>query len=92
VRIHFHATLRDVVGGRDPDLPVAQGTRVGALLDTIVTRWPEARAKLFDADGVLYRNVHVMVNGRDARWLPDGLDTALREDDALDVFPAVGGG
>jgi MoaD family protein len=92
VRIHFHATLRDVVGGRDPDLPLPAGTTVQGLLDAVMARWPAARAKMLDGDGRLLRNVHVFVNGRDARYLPESLATALAEEDALDIFPAVGGG
>lgn len=92
MRIHFHATLRDAVGGREPELAFPPGTTVQALLDAVTTRWPEARRRMLDDEGRLLRNVHVFVNGRDARYLADGLATALAEDDALDLFPAVGGG
>ncbi len=33
-----------------------------------------------------------MVNGRDAPYLPRGLDTPLSPQDSIDVFPPVGGG
>jgi molybdopterin synthase sulfur carrier subunit len=36
--------------------------------------------------------VHVFVNGRDAPFLENALETVLKEDDTITVFPAVGGG
>lgn len=92
MQLRFHATLRSVVGGRLIEAPFAEGQTVRELIDSVVARFPDLGPKLFDRDGQLYRHVHVFVNGRDAPYLPAGLDTPLRPDDALDVFPPVGGG
>jgi molybdopterin synthase sulfur carrier subunit len=92
MRIRFHATLRDAVGGREPDVDLTAPFTAQALVDHVVARWPAAREWLLDADGSLRSQVHVFVNGRDARYLDDGLGTTIRDDDQVDVFPAVGGG
>jgi len=58
----------------------------------VVERFPAMRENLLDAQGALYPHVHVFINGRDAPYLERGLETPLAADDAVDVFPAVGGG
>lgn len=92
LQLRFHATLRPIVGGRLVEAPFAEGTTVRQVLDGIIARHPPLGPQLFDLDGRLFRHVHVFVNGRDTHFLPDGLDTVLRADDSLDVFPPVAGG
>ena len=92
MRVRFHATLRDAVGGREPDLGPPAPCTVRDLVDHVVARRPAAREWLLDGHGALRSQVHVFVNGRDARYLPGGLDAEIRDDDDVDVFPAVGGG
>ena len=65
---------------------------VRALLDRVVARYPAVGPYLLDDRGELHRHVHVFVNGRDAPYLADGLDTVLQSNASLDVFPPVGGG
>ena len=92
MRVHFHATLRQVVGGRVVEVDSTPGQTVTGLLDELTSRYPRLHSELFDADGRLHRHVHVMVNGRDAPFLEQGMQTVLRAEDALDIFPPVGGG
>jgi len=91
-RIRFYATLRDAVGGRDPDVALTPPFTARQLVEHVVTRWPDAREWLLEDDGALRRQVHIFVNGRDARYLDGGLDATIRAEDTVDVFPAVGGG
>ncbi len=90
--VRFHATLRQHVGGRHVDVPWSEGMTVWGFIHHVVQVYPGLRDQLLDADGALYRHVHVMVNGRDAPYLKDGLDTPLKPQDSIDVFPTVGGG
>lgn len=90
--VRFHATLRDAVGGREPPLGLEPPFTARRLVEHVVARWPGAHEWLLDADGALRRQVHVFVNGRDARYLDGGLDVVIAEKDQVDVFPAVGGG
>ena len=68
------------------------GATVRDLIGRLGERFPELREKLDDGAGGLARHTHVFVDGRGVRWLPDGLDTVLRADQRVEVFPAVAGG
>jgi sulfur-carrier protein len=92
VNVRFHATLRQSVGGRHVEVDWQDGLTVWEFVTQMVTRYPGLGPQLLSADGTLARHVHVMVNGRDAPYLERGLETALQSNDAIDVFPAVGGG
>ena len=92
MNVRFHATLRQAVGGRHVDVDWQAGLTVWGFVTQMVERYPGLGPQLLDAEGKLARHVHVMVNGRDAPYLAQGLETPLRETDKIDVFPPVGGG
>ena len=89
--VNFYATLRGVVGQRSVELPLPDGTPVRELVGELARRWPALAEHLFDETGGLSRRVNLFVGGRNVRWL-DGLATALRTDQVIDVFPPVAGG
>jgi MoaD family protein len=88
----LYATLRQAVGTRAVELPDGHGQTVWRVVHELLTRHPALRPHLLDAEGNLWRHVHVMVNGRDAPYLERGLDTVLQPGDTVDIFPPVGGG
>ena len=90
--VRFHATLRQYVGGRHVVVPWSEGMTVWGFIRHVIKAYPGLDGQLLDADGALFRHVHVMINGRDAPYLAQGLDTLLRDQDRIDVFPPVGGG
>jgi sulfur-carrier protein len=92
VNVRFHATLRQAVGGRHVVVDWQEGLTVWGFVTQMIERYPPLGPQLLGADGKLARHVHVMVNGRDAPYLPNAMETVLRETDAIDVFPPVGGG
>ena len=92
MRINFYATLRQITGQKSVDISLPQGTTVRELVEIVVTRYPRLRRELLDENNELYRHVHVFINGRDAPYLNNALDSELRPDDKVDIFPAVGGG
>ncbi len=91
MRVRVYATLRPIVGGRTVELPLAPGATIRDLVDDMVGRWPELAALMLE-DGELSRRVHVFVDGRSSRHLAEGADTVLRDDQEIDVAPAVAGG
>jgi molybdopterin synthase sulfur carrier subunit len=91
VRVKVYATLRPVVGGRFAELPLEPGATVRQLVDCMVDRWPELREMMIE-DGAVSRRVHVFLDGRSSRHLPDGEDTVIRAGQEIDVSPAVAGG
>ena len=92
MNVNFYATLRQVTGRKSVEFPLPDGATVQQLLDAVLGRFPDMRTDLLDAQGRLYPHVHLFINGRDAPYLDRALETPLAKDDAVDLFPAVGGG
>jgi molybdopterin synthase sulfur carrier subunit len=91
MRVQIFATLRQVVGAKEIEVDVASGDTLRTVLQKLAARHPALGEKLLDAEGNLRSSIHVLINGRSVRYL-DGLDSSIREDDRLSLFPAVGGG
>jgi molybdopterin synthase sulfur carrier subunit len=72
-------------------VPQAEGDTVGTLLTRLVAIHPALGPELFASDGQLQSHMHVIVNGRDIRFL-DGLETQVNSSDQILIFPPVGGG
>ena len=92
MKVHFFATLRPIVGGKTVDFEVNHGITVQEMLDVMIARFPKLRDELLDENGKMYGHVHFFVNGRDAQFLENGIETKIMPDDVVNVFPAVGGG
>ena len=92
MQVSFYATLRQIVGQKTVEFDLHDQATVRQLVDAILKRYPLMRKELLDGSGQLYGHVHVFVNGRDAPFLEEGLETVLELDDRISVFPAVGGG
>jgi molybdopterin converting factor small subunit len=81
--------LRASVGGAKE--VEASGADVGEVLRALAAQHPATESQLFSEDGELNRYVNVYLNDEDVRVL-DGLDTAVGENDVLNVLPAMAGG
>jgi sulfur-carrier protein len=92
MKINFFATLRPIVGQKTVDFELPENVTVRQLVEVVVTRFPPLRKELLDADGELYGHVHVFINGRDAPYLDQRMETVVMIDDTVNIFPAVGGG
>ncbi len=92
MKVSYFATLRQIVGQKTIEFDVPPGSTVGFLVKDMVTRYPDLGRALLDSEGQLARHVHVFVNGRDVPYLENQMNTVLQENDAVSVFPAVGGG
>ena len=92
MKINFYATLRPIVGGKTVEVDVPEGITVKELVEGLVTRYPALRSELLDEAGNLYGHVHVFVNGRDVPFLVDKINTRISPEDAVNIFPPVGGG
>jgi molybdopterin synthase sulfur carrier subunit len=91
VQIRLYATLRQIAGTRELEIPVEVNQTVGDVLRALVARHPRLKQAVWDPDGSLAGHVAVILNGRDIRHLSE-VDTPVSDDDRLDVFPPVGGG
>lgn len=92
MHVNFYATLREIVGGKSAEFTLPPGSTVRDVVHEMIRSYPRLGPELLNADGELYRHVHIFRNGRDIMHLEHGLDTPLEEDEVLGVFPAVGGG
>jgi len=92
MKVNFYATLRPIVGGKTVEVEFAEGITLRQILQQLITRFPPLRTELFDENDNLFGHVHVFLNGRDVAFLPDKLDTQLEPQDAVNIFPPVGGG
>ena len=92
MKVNFYATLRPIVGGKTVEVDVPEGITVKELVDGLVMRYPALRPELLDEAGNLHGHVHVFVNGRDVPFLVDKINTRISPQDAVNIFPPVGGG
>lgn len=84
------ADLADVADGREVTVEVddAEPT-VGDALEALVAARPALEERTFE-DGALAPHINVLRNG--ANLDGEGLDTPVRPDDELALFPPVSGG
>ena len=92
MKISFYATFRDIAGQKTVEIDTPENASIRQVVDAIVTRFPLMQDKLLQKNGNLWGYVHVFVNGRDAPFLDDQLETITQPTDTISVFPAVGGG
>lgn len=90
--IKVFATLREIVGEKSFELPIYPPLTVGEVLDQVIRRYPGLKDELLDEQGELLGRVHLLVNGRDVRFLENKFDTPIVPEDVVSIFPAVGGG
>ncbi len=91
MRIKAYATLRDLLGGSQFDVPVPAQATVRQVLQQLVLAHPDLGAKLWDEAGKLTGYVTVLLNGRSIEYLA-GLETTVADADTISLFPPVGGG
>ena len=92
MKVNLYATLRHIVGQKTVELDLSPGTTVRQVVQAVVDHFPALRPQLLDEQGELYGHIHVFINGRDAHYLDDLLETQIQPDDTVDIFPPVGGG
>ena len=89
VEVRLPTVLRQYAGGQSS--VKANGETVRAVLDDLVTQFPQMAGQVVTEDGTLHKFVNVYVNDDDIRFL-DKLDTKLSGDETISILPAVAGG
>jgi molybdopterin synthase sulfur carrier subunit len=90
--VHFYATLRSVIGQREVEILLPDGTPMRRLVSEIVTQYPALRQEMIDQNGNMQSHIRIFVNGRDITHLENQIDTPLSSGDVISIFPPVGGG
>lgn len=90
VKVKLFAIFQELVGKKQITI---SANDVKGLLEKLTTQYGELEEKFFEesGEGELRGGINIMVNGRNIRFL-DGLDTSLKDDDLVTIFPPVGGG
>ena len=91
MQVHFHAMLRDIVGGRTIEVPVEPGQTVHELIQAVIDQYPAMHDKFYVEDDTLASSIHIFVNGRNVLWR-GGLEARIPPDARINVFPPIGGG
>lgn len=92
MKVNFYATLRPIVGQKTVELNLPAGTTAIQLVKMFVKDYPAMAKELLDKDGNFPAHMKFFINGRQAEYLPDMMDTVLKPEDKIDIFPPVGGG
>ena len=88
-KVKIPPVLRQHTGGESE--VELEGASVGAVLESLVSQFPDTRSQLFGEDDELNRFVNVYLNDEDVRVL-DGLGTEVAESDTVMILPAMAGG
>ena len=91
MEIKLYATLRPIVGGPSVKLNGVLEMTVAQMLDELYAIYPDLRQELTKGSEELHPAIHILVNGRDMRYV-NGADTVLKSGDDIRIFPPVGGG
>ena len=92
MQINFYADLRPLAGGKTVEVNVHASMTAREALEAVTRARPTLAEKVWQPSGELFDHIHVFINGRQSVFLPRGLETPVRSEDTLDVFPPVGGG
>lgn len=92
MRVSFYATLRKIVGNKHVEIALPAAGSLNDVLAEVLRVYPALSEELLDDAGALSRHVHLFVNGRSSKWLPDGMDTKVDGGQTIEFFPAVAGG
>jgi MoaD family protein len=91
MQVKLYASLRQAAGTKMMDVEVHAGTTIRNVLVEVTRRHPVLVKFVWKEQGELAEFVHVFVNGENIRHL-FGLDTPLKAEDHVDIFPPLVGG
>ena len=83
--VRLRGPLKRLAGDRAEH--AVEGATVGELLGALERAHPAAAGWILDERGLIRRHINVFVNGE-----LGGEETAVGEDDRVDVLPAISGG
>ena len=92
MRISFYATLRKIVGEKHVELPRPTPCSLVEVLEAVAAAYPALAEAILDETGGLDPHVHLFVDGRSSKFLPEGMSTRVDGSQTIEFFPAVAGG
>lgn len=93
VKVQTIYELKRILGRREVELPISQGSTLKDLLGEMVEAWgDELASRLFEPDGQrLLSHIRILVNGQSIGFL-DGMETVLQDGDEVLILPPAAGG
>lgn len=91
MQVKLYASLRQAAGTKMIEVDFHPGINVGEVLREVTQRYPGVVNLIWKDQGELSELVHAFVNGENIRHL-SGLETELKEEDHVDIFPPLVGG
>jgi molybdopterin synthase sulfur carrier subunit len=91
MQIKVYATLRPIIGAASVELNGFSELTVEQMLERLYEQYPDLRGELYKGRDELHPAIHILINGRDMRYI-DGVGTVVTSKDEIRIFPPVGGG
>ncbi len=91
MQVKLYASLRVAAGTKMMDIDVQPGSKIRDILIEVTRRYPVLETHIWKTPGELSEHAQVFINGENIRHLA-GLDSPLKPDDHVDIFPPVVGG
>ena len=94
IRVRGFLTVRDVLGGRKVVIVEVEEATIAGLLRELSIQVGESFEQMFfnPGSGAVSEQVAILVNGCHYTHLPGGLDTVLKDEDDVALFPPIAGG
>ena len=92
MKVNFYATLRSIVGRKTVEVDLEPRATARDLVEVIIQDYPDLRPQLIDDKNEFSRHMKFFINGREAVYLEDKMNTIIQPNDKVDIFPPVGGG
>jgi len=91
MQVKLYASLRQAAGTKMMDVEVSTGTTISAVLNEVTQRYPILDKFIWKNEAELSEHAHIFLNGENIRRMA-GLDTAVKPEDHVDIFPPLVGG
>lgn len=92
ILIKVFGRLRDEIRTREIVLSAEDDATVEEVLKKFAEKYNVSSAVFDTITGKIHRHILVALNGNAVSQLPDGLNTKIRDGDAIALLPPVGGG
>jgi sulfur-carrier protein len=91
MQVKLYASLRQAAGTKMLEVEFHPGISIQDVLIEVTNRFPVIEKQIWKSQGELTDYVHVFINGENIRHL-SGLDSQLKLEDHVDIFPPIVGG
>jgi molybdopterin synthase sulfur carrier subunit len=91
MQVKLYGLIRQAAGTKMIDMEVHPALTIREVLDELTQHYPAIEKYIWKEPAQLSELAHIFINGENLRHLA-GLDTVLKAEDHVDIFPPVVGG